>query len=123
MLPDGTRLLGVHAAPNHDDGSGINESMSDDELHTLLASCEADLVVVGHTHRPLKRRVGGVHVINLGSVSIHVTSDKRASYAILSADEEGYRVTRRHVPYDRASVVAQVKRVRHPGGAFIAQFL
>ena len=66
LLPDGMRLLGVHAAPGSDDGDGVRDDQSDAELHALLETCEADLVVVGHTHRPLERRVGGVHVLNLG---------------------------------------------------------
>ena len=37
------------------------------------AGCGADLVLVGHTHVPLNRRVGRYHAINLGSVSNPVT--------------------------------------------------
>ena len=54
---------------------------------------------------------------------MHVTPEKRASYVILSCDDGGYRLTRRWVAYDRAAVIAQLERVRHPGGAFIAQYL
>lgn len=123
VLPDGTRLLGVHAAPRNDDGDGVREDHSDSELRALLNGCEADVVAVGHTHRPLERHVDGVHVVNLGSVSIHVTSDKYASYAILASDYEGYSLTRRQVQYDRAAVISQLEQVRHPGRAFIVQFL
>ena len=123
VLPDKTRLLGVHAAPGSDDGDGIREDHSDAELRSLLSSCKADLVVVGHTHRPLERHVDGVHVVNLGSVSIHVTPSKYASYAILAGNYEGYPLTRRQVHYDRVAVISQLEQVRHPGGAFIVQFL
>src|SRR5215467_5198460 len=41
-LPDGTRLLGVHASPGRDDGPGIGLKHSDDELEKRLAGCEAD---------------------------------------------------------------------------------
>jgi len=57
-LPNGARLLGVHAAPGTDDGDGINPAQSDDELHTLLAGCEAEIVCVGHTHWPVDRSIG-----------------------------------------------------------------
>ena len=52
-LPDGTRMLGVHASPGRDDGHGIQSKHSDNELEQRLAGCEADLVLVGHTHVPL----------------------------------------------------------------------
>jgi predicted phosphodiesterase len=71
-LPDGTRLLGVHASPGHDGsapGTGIHPGRSEAELRALLENSAADLVCVGHTHWPLDRWVGGVRVINLGSVS------------------------------------------------------
>ena len=40
--PDGTRMLGVHAAPGLDDGPGIIPLLSDEELRTLLAPAEAE---------------------------------------------------------------------------------
>lgn len=123
VLPNGTRLLGVHAAPGNDDGDGIREDHSDAEVRSLLSNCEADLVVVGHTHRPLERYVDGIHAVNIGSVSIHVTSNKYASYAILASDYEGYSLTQRQVHYDRAAVISQLEQVHHPGRAFIVQFL
>src|SRR5258708_10697672 len=68
-LPDGTRLLGVHASPGRDDGPGIHPKQSDDILEQRLAGCEADLVIVGPTHVPPTRQVGRSHVINLGSIT------------------------------------------------------
>jgi predicted phosphodiesterase len=102
-LPDGTRLLGVHAAPGADDGMGINPGQADDELGALLNGCDADLVMVGHTHFPLDRTVGGVRVINLGSVSNPMTADLRAAYILLETDASGYRLERRRVAYDLAA--------------------
>src|SRR5581483_5596038 len=51
-LPDGTHLLGVHAAPNHDDGEGIHPGLHPRELDRLLSQADADLICVGHTHWP-----------------------------------------------------------------------
>ncbi|MBO0781240.1 MAG: metallophosphoesterase family protein, partial [Ktedonobacteraceae bacterium] len=90
VLPDGTRLLGVHASPGKDDGQGIQPQHSDDEVEQALAGCEADLVIVGHTHIPLDRQVGSVRVVNLGSVSNPVTAGLQATYILLDADSSGY---------------------------------
>src|SRR5438105_2295811 len=69
VLPDGARVLCVHAAPGLDYGTGIHPGVSDDELASVLTGCGADLVLVGHTHWPFDRAVGGVRVVNPGSVS------------------------------------------------------
>jgi predicted phosphodiesterase len=118
-LPDGTRLLGVHAAPGSDDGMGINPRLSDGELQALLAGCEADLVCAGHTHWPLDRQVGEVRAVNLGSVSNPIVPELCASYVLLEAGSSGYRLQHRQVAYDRAAVIEAVRRSRHPAGAFI----
>jgi predicted phosphodiesterase len=103
-LPDGTRVLLVHAAPGTDEGAGIHAALPDDDLRPLLAGAGADLVFVGHTHQPLDRTVDGVRVINLGSVSNPPREDKRAMWTLLEADERGYRVERRYAAYDLAAV-------------------
>lgn len=118
-LPDGTRLLGVHAAPGTDDGPGIHPGLADDELAALLAAAGADLVVVAHTHVMLDRTVGGVRVVNLGSISNPATADLRASYLILDADESGFRLERRRVAYDIPAVMAAIEHVRHPAAPFL----
>ena len=68
-LPDGTRMLGVHSAPGHDDGLGLLAGSSPDELLERVRGCDADLVFGGHHHMPLDERVGSFHLVNLGSVS------------------------------------------------------
>ena len=96
-LPDGTRVLALHVAPGQNDGAGIHPKLTDVEVQALLAGASADLVCVGHTHWPVNRRVGGIRVINCGSVSNPVALDLRASYALLEATR---RVPRRAPPRD-----------------------
>ena len=122
-LPDGTRLLGVHASPGRDDGAGIQPRHSDAELEALLAGCEVDLVMVGHTHIALDRRVGGVRVVNLGSVSNPVTAGLQASYVLLDADSSGYVIQLRRVDYDREAVIKAIEQVHHPTPSFLIQFM
>ncbi|MGH9198845.1 MAG: metallophosphoesterase family protein [Acidimicrobiia bacterium] len=93
-LPDGTRLLGVHAAPGRDDGADITPELPDEELAELIEGCEADLVCVGNSHWPSDRTVGDVRVLSVGSVSnpLPWLTDKRPSYALLEADSSGYQL-------------------------------
>jgi putative phosphoesterase len=122
-LPDGTRVLCVHAAPGVDDGAGILASDEPDSVASLLAGCEADLVCVGHTHQPFSLQVGEVQVINPGSLSNPFGPDVRASYALIHADEHGYRVEHRRVDYDQAAVIAEARRLGHPAADLIARRL
>jgi hypothetical protein len=43
-LPDGTRVLGVHASPGRDDGAGITPDRPELELREALAGAAADVV-------------------------------------------------------------------------------
>jgi predicted phosphodiesterase len=96
VLPDGTRLLGVHASPGSD-GRGVHPGLSDADLRSLFTDCAADLVCVGHTHWPMDVRVDDLRVVNLGSVSNPLPPDLRGTYVILEADDSGYRIEHRLV--------------------------
>jgi predicted phosphodiesterase len=120
-LPDGTRMLGVHAAPGMDDGQGVHPTLSDEALRTLVKGCEAELVCVGHVHWPGDRWVGGVRVVNLGSVGNPLAPDLRASYVLLEASALSYRLWHRRVDYDVQRVIDAVWASRHPASGFIVQ--
>ena len=110
-LPDGTRLLGVHAAPGRDDGPGVEPDTSDEELQSFMSGCHADLVCVGHTHWAQERRAGDVHVVNVGCVSNprRDAPDPRASYALLEADTGGHRLMLHRVAYDTEAVIRAIR--------------
>jgi predicted phosphodiesterase len=122
-LPDGTRFLGVHASPGTDDGTGISPASSDEEIGALLSGCSAGLVCVGHTHLPLDRRWGQMHLVNPGSVGLSRTPDLHASYVFLDADSDGYRITHRRVGFDRQAVIDQLIELAHPAREFIIHHL
>ena len=122
-LPDGTRLLGVHVAPDRNDGVGVHPRLAEAELRKMLDGCTADLVVVGHTHWPIERVQDGVRVVNVGSVSNPLAPDRRASYVILTATEAAYEIEFRRVEYDYDAAIAAVERCRHPGGGYIIRHL
>lgn len=122
-LPGGTRLLGVHASPGRDDGPGLQPQHTDDKLEQRLAGCQADVVIVGHTHVPLDRQVGRIRVINLGSVSNPVTPGLQATYVLLDADEHSYRIQLRRVEYDREAVIKAIEQSGHPTPSFLTGFM
>ncbi|GHO80864.1 hypothetical protein KSD_86350 [Ktedonobacter sp. SOSP1-85] len=123
ILPDGTRVLGVHAAPGLDDGPGIHPALSEEELRKALALAEADLVIVGHTHFPLERRVDNIHVLNLGSVSNPIIPSLQASYALLDANTNDYQLQHHFVDYDHQAVIETIQKISHPAEKFLTQFM
>ena len=60
----GKRLLLVHSTPWEPRGAYVHPESA---LFARFAEAEADIVLYGHTHRQLVRRVGRVLVINPGS--------------------------------------------------------
>ena len=121
-LPDGTRILGVHASPGRDDGAGITPDRPAHELVEDLAGTDADVVCAGHTHRPTDRVVGDLRAVNLGSVSNPITHDLRASYVIVHADRHGHRIEHRRVAYDRDEFLRTVAASGHPEADYITSF-
>ena len=122
-LPNGSRVLLAHASPGRDDGKGFVPWYEDREMSARLKGCEADLVCVGHTHWPQNFHLDGVHVVNPGSVGNPLIPSLRATYAALEADEDGYRVEHRAVPYDRVLAERKAREAQHPQADFIASFL
>jgi predicted phosphodiesterase len=121
-LPDGARILGVHASPGCDDGEGITPHRSELELAASLAGVGADIVCAGHTHQPTDRVVGSVRALNCGSVSNPITDDLRASYLIVHADRHGHAVEHRRVSYDHDKFLAVLEASGHPEADYIASF-
>ena len=66
-LEDGGELLLVHGSPLHPD-EAITQDMSDEEVNALLGDDPADVVVCGMSHVPFHRVVGGVNIVNVGSI-------------------------------------------------------
>lgn len=122
-LPDGTRVLAVHASPGKDDSVGINKDTSDAEIERLLQGCEANLVCVGHTHQPVDRSVGRWRILNPGSLSNPRPPIQQAGYAILTAATDGIHIEHRAIDFDREKVIAQLNAQKHPGAGFIIKHM
>jgi predicted phosphodiesterase len=122
VLPDGTRVLGVHASPGTDDAPGITPHRDEAELAADLVGADADIVCTGHTHQPTDRWVGDVRAVNLGSVSNPVLDDPRASWLVVHADDDGHQLEHRRVDYDHEAFLAAVAACGHPEADYIASF-
>jgi predicted phosphodiesterase len=119
VLPDGTRVLLVHASPGTDDGEGLHPNLSPEVRTAQISGCDADLIGVGHTHWSGRLDIDGVDIVAVGSVSNPHPPDLRASYATIEATSDRYAVTHRRVTYDLAAAIAATEASGHPAADWI----
>jgi putative phosphoesterase len=78
----GAEFYLVHATPSDPQFKYMPGDPTDEDLARELVHIEADVVLMGHTHRPYVRRLDGMLVVNPGSVGQPKDGDPRASYAV-----------------------------------------
>lgn len=122
QLPSGATLLGVHASLRADDGPGIDPGIADEQLRPLLAGCDADVVIGGHTHFATDRVVDGIRALNPGTAGLPRASGA-ASWLLLEDDGETLTVTHLAAPFDVDAVVGDLRRRRHPNAEYITSIL
>ena len=116
------RVVAVHATPT-DDETVLLPDTPDEEVLRYLSSLDTRLLLYGHTHRPVDRTVGGLRLVNDGSVGLPLDGDPRPAYALLDFEGGQYTVSIRRVVYDVEMVVAELERVEHPASAWVGQIL
>lgn len=100
-------LLCFHGSPARDT-EGLTEQTSALRLEELRQQFGAQpLWVGGHTHRTLRRELGGWTLLNAGSVGLpfeergeRVVHLAHAEYLLLERTEDGWQPVFRRVPYD-----------------------
>lgn len=93
-------LLLVHGTPESAN-AGLGPWTGDEELRRHLTAVDAEILICGHTHRPMDRRLPEGRVVNVGSVGLPFNRDPRAQYALFHRDGGGWQVEARKVDYDR----------------------
>lgn len=83
----GWRVLAVHGSPRR-----LNEYLYEDRpeagLLRMFSDLETDVILCGHTHLAYHRRVGAMHLINVGSAGKPTDGDPRAGYALIALGDE-----------------------------------
>jgi predicted phosphodiesterase len=77
------RVFVTHAAPSNHLFKYLTPETPDEEIAEELGIGGADIVIVGHSHRPFVRGVKGRLLVNVGSVGQPRDGIPKASYAIL----------------------------------------
>lgn len=106
---EGRRILLTHGSPA-DPEEHVTAVTSVRRLSELAEIAGADIVVSGHSHRPLLRQQNGVMFVNTGSVGRPDDGDPRACYAILELRQNRTKVTHHRVKYPARQAAAQIRR-------------
>ncbi len=115
---DGRRITLCHGTPWATDEYVYPDAP--DAVWARMASGGADLVVCGHTHYRVDRRVGATRIVNPGSVGQPRDGAGGACWA--TYDTVSGQVTMRVESYDRQST-AQQARARDPQLPYLADVL
>ena len=98
----------VHATVR-DDEELFTEETPDDVVAPMFGDPDTEAVVCGHTHMQVDRQVGGVRVLNAGSVGMPYEALPGAYWALL-----GPEVELRRTEYDLTAAAALVARLDWP---------
>jgi predicted phosphodiesterase len=112
--------LVCHGSPPSDVRSFLPEPADDEQ--ELLDGVRHARVIFGHTHLPFRRvsAVGGIELVNPGSVGMPFDGDTRASYAFV---EPHGAVEHRRASYDVEAAAARVRSIGEPWCEVVARRL
>jgi putative phosphoesterase len=102
------RVLFCHGSPRSDEEIMTAET-PDERLREFLAGLEVEVVVCGHTHMQFDRMVGGIRVVNPGSVGMPYGSPG-AYWALL-----GTSIDMRRTDYGREAAATRIRQSKWPG--------
>jgi diadenosine tetraphosphatase ApaH/serine/threonine PP2A family protein phosphatase len=106
-IPGLGEVLFCHATPRSD-SEVFTRRTSDDRLLRLFQGLNVAVVVCGHTHMQFDRMIGGIRVVNAGSVGMPF-GDPGAYWLSLGPD-----VQLRRTPYDLAKAAERVRETTYP---------
>lgn len=82
----GRSVLACHGSPEHV-RQYVHPDHPQEDLDRLVSESGAEVVLMGHTHRPMVRPAGGGLAVNPGSVGKPKDGDPRASLALVRFDQ------------------------------------
>jgi putative phosphoesterase len=106
-IPGLGEVLFCHATPRSDTDV-FTRLTSEDRLLPVLEGLDVPVVVCGHTHMQFDRTIGGIRVVNAGSVGMPF-GEPGAYWLLLGPD-----VQLRHTPYDLPKAAERIRDTDYP---------
>ena len=110
-FPDGPPIRVVHGSPRSP-WEGIFSTTTPAELASMVGDIEESIVIAGHTHLAMDRRIGDLRVLNPGSVGVPLDGALEASYLLLEARDGAWQAAFRRVPFSNEQVLREFERRR-----------
>jgi predicted phosphodiesterase len=107
-IPGLGEVLFCHATPRNDTEI-FTRVTPEDRLSPVFAGVDASMVVCGHTHMQFDRMIGGVRVVNAGSVGMPFAAPRGAYWLLLGPD-----VQLRNTAYDFEDAAARIRETAFP---------
>ena len=101
---DGLSIRMVHGSP-FSERDEIREG-ADDLIARSLAAIPEKILLCGHAHQPMIKRIGEKTAVNVGSAGGNFDGDSHAQYTIIESDGGNIRIGMRKTPYDFAAFKA-----------------
>lgn len=118
----GLELLLCHGSPKDDETYVTPENA--ESLKPAFKKVTADFVLCGHTHLPVRTRVGDVDILNAGSVGYPYDRDQRACYlSFFVGDGELRELTFCRVSYSVPLSLRDLEESKMPGADLFAHRL
>ena len=101
------KVLFCHATPQNPNDV-FTRLTPDDKLVSIIGETDADVLVCGHTHMQFNRMIGGLRVVNAGSVGMPF-GDPGAYWLMLGPDIEFHRTE-----YDLEMAATRIRQTHYP---------
>ena len=101
------KVLFCHATPQNPNDV-FTRLTPDDKLVSMIGEMDADVLVCGHTHMQFNRMIGGLRVVNAGSVGMPF-GDPGAYWLLLGPDVEFHRTE-----YDLEMAATRIRQTHYP---------
>lgn len=111
---EGVRVCMYHGSPIDPINEYIYPDVSREVLKLFIDEAEAEILILGHTHIPMKHEIEGYYVINPGAVGQSRDGDPRASYMILELGGNKALIKYRRVKYNLDEVANAIINVGLP---------
>lgn len=113
-VPGVGEVMFCHATPRSD-AEIFTRLTPEDHLLPIFEPTGAALVICGHTHMQFDRAIGGVRVVNAGSVGMPF-GEPGADWLLLGPDVEF-----KHTPYDLTAAAERIRATDYPQASSFAE--
>jgi predicted phosphodiesterase len=114
--PDKLLITIAHGSKRSND-EGFFPGTPEAKAKEMIGDDPPGLLCVGHSHIPLVRRIHATLLVNVGSVGFPFDGDRRASYGLMTWNDNRWEVEIRRIEYAVDKVVAEFERVKFYQGA------